>query len=137
MSPYPNFPGKIGRLNFQPVRGFMKGFMDLVFRHDERFYLIDWKSNFLGPSLDDYKPEALVKTMEEDFYILQYHLYVLAVHRYLRMRLPGYGYDTHFGGVFYIFLRGVDPSNATDTGIFRDRPAKETIDYLGDTLIAN
>jgi exodeoxyribonuclease V beta subunit len=136
MSPYPNFPGKIGRLNFQPVRGFMKGFMDLVFRHDERFYLIDWKSNFLGPSLDDYKPEALVKTMEEEFYILQYHLYVLAVHRYLRMRLPGYGYDTHFGGVFYIFLRGLDPSNVTDTGIFRDRPAKETIDYLGDTLIA-
>jgi exodeoxyribonuclease V beta subunit len=114
----------------------MKGFMDLVFRHEGRFYLIDWKSNFLGPSVDDYKPEALAKTMEEEFYILQYHLYVLAVHRYLRMRLPGYDYDTHFGGVFYMFLRGVDPSNAADTGIYRDRPAKETIDYLGDALIA-
>jgi exodeoxyribonuclease V beta subunit len=136
MSPYPAFPTKIGRLNFQPVRGFMKGFMDLVFRHDGRFYLIDWKSNFLGPSVDDYKPEALTKIMEEEFYILQYHLYVLAVDRYLRMRLPGYDYNTHFGGVFYMFLRGVDPSNVTDTGIYRDRPTKETIDYLGDALIA-
>jgi len=137
MSPYPASPTKIGRLNFQPVRGFMKGFMDLVFRQDGRFYLIDWKSNFLGPSVADYKAEALAKTMEEEFYILQYHLYVLAVHRYLRMRLPEYDYDTHFGGVFYIFLRGVDPSTGTDTGIYRDRPTKETIDYLSDTLIAN
>ena len=137
ISPYPNFPVKIGRLNFQPVRGFMKGFMDLVFRHEGRFYLIDWKSNFLGPTVDDYKPEALTKIMEAEFYILQYHLYVLAVHRYLRIRLPGYDYDAHFGGVFYIFLRGVDPSNTSDTGIFRDRPTKETIDCLGDTLIAN
>jgi exodeoxyribonuclease V beta subunit len=137
MSPYPAFPTKIGRLNFQPVRGFMKGFMDLVFRHEGRFYLIDWKSNFLGPSIDDYKPEALAKIMEEEFYILQYHIYVLAVHRYLGMRLPGYDYGTHFGGVFYMFLRGVDPSNALDTGIFRDRPTKETIDYLNEALIAN
>jgi exodeoxyribonuclease V beta subunit len=102
MAHYRVFSGKIGRLNFQPVRGFMKGFMDLVFRHDGRFYLIDWKSNFLGASLDDYKAGALTKTMEEEFYILQYHLYVVAVDRYLRMRLPGYDYDTHFGGVFYI-----------------------------------
>lgn len=135
-TPYPVFSGKIGRLNFQPVRGFMKGFMDLVFRQDGRFYLIDWKSNFLGPSLDDYRAEALAKTMEEEFYILQYHLYVLSVHRYLKIRLPGYDYDTHFGGVFYIFLRGIDPAAGKDTGIYRDRPAKETIEFLGDKLIA-
>jgi exodeoxyribonuclease V beta subunit len=115
----------------------MKGFMDLVFRHDGRFYLIDWKSNFLGASLDDYKAGALTKTMEEEFYILQYHLYVVAVDRYLRMRLPGYDYDTHFGGVFYIFLRGVDPAAGKDTGIYRDRPEKKTIEFLCDKLIAN
>ncbi len=137
LTPCAALPGKIGRLNFQPVRGFMKGFMDLVFRHEGRFYLIDWKSNFLGPSVADYKVEALTKIMDEEFYILQYHLYVLAVHRYLRMRLPGYDYDTHFGGVFYIFLRGVYPSKGKDTGIYRDRPAKETIEYLGDKLIAD
>ena len=136
MSHYTAFSGKIGRLNFQPVRGFMKGFMDLVFRHNGCFYLIDWKSNFLGPSVDDYRPEALASTMEEEFYILQYHLYVVAIDRYLKVRLPEYNYDTHFGGVFYIFLRGVDPSIGKDTGIYRDRPAKETIEYLGDRLIA-
>jgi exodeoxyribonuclease V beta subunit len=135
MTHRPDFPGKIGRLHFQPVRGFMKGFMDLVFRHEELFYLIDWKSNFLGSTADDYRPEVLVKTMEEEFYILQYHLYVLAVDRYLKMRLPKYDYDLHFGGVFYIFLRGVDPSTGQETGIYRNRPAKETIEYLGAKLI--
>jgi exodeoxyribonuclease V beta subunit len=136
MARYADFSGRIGRLNFQPVCGFMKGFMDLVFRHEERFYLIDWKSNFLGPAADDYGPETLAKTMEDEYYILQYHLYALAVDRYLKMRLPKYDYDAHFGGVFYIFLRGVDPSTGKDTGIYRDRPAKETIEYLGEKLIA-
>jgi exodeoxyribonuclease V beta subunit len=136
MAPGPAFSGKIGRLNFQPVRGFMKGFIDLVFRHDGRFYLLDWKSNFMGPSVDDYTPGALASAMKEELYVLQYHLYAVAVDRYLKVRLPEYDYDAHFGGVFYVFLRGVDPATGKDTGIYRDRPAKETIEYLGKKLIA-
>jgi exodeoxyribonuclease V beta subunit len=130
------FPERIGRLHFQPVRGFMKGFMDLVFRYDGRFFLVDWKSNFLGASVEDYGTEALAEVIQDDFYFLQYHLYVTALHQYLKTRLSGYDYETHFGGVFYIFLRGVHPESGFQTGIYRDRPAKNVIESLCKDLIA-
>lgn len=130
------FPERIGRLNFQPVTGFMKGFIDLVFRYNERFYLVDWKSNFLGASVEDYGTESLAEVMRDDLYLLQYHLYVIALHQYLKTRLFDYDYEKHFGGVFYIFLRGVNPETGFNTGIYRDRPAKGTIESLCNDLIA-
>jgi exodeoxyribonuclease V beta subunit len=53
------------------------------------------------------------------------------LHRYLKLRLPDYDYERHFGGVFYLFLRGIDPRAKADTGIFRDRPSHELIVSLG------
>jgi exodeoxyribonuclease V beta subunit len=129
------FPGTMGRLQFAPTRGFMKGFMDLVFRFKDRFFLVDWKSNHLGNRVEDYAPESLFPVMENEFYILQYHIYTLALDLYLRMRLPGYSYEYHFGGVFYIFLRGVDPEKGADYGIYRDLPSPELIDALREALI--
>jgi len=135
----PEVPGSIPeqseRLQFAPVRGYMKGFMDLVFRFDGRFYLVDWKSNLLGNRPEDYRVEALARVMAERFYVLQYHLYTVALDRYLRLRLPGYDYDQHFGGVFYIFLRGVDPDFGPDYGIFRDRPTRQLVEALRETLV--
>ena len=130
------FPDRIEELNFQPARGFMKGFMDLVFQYQGRFYLVDWKSNLLGHRVPDYGPEAMAAEMGEQFYILQYHLYVIALSQYLKMRIPDYDYDRHFGGVFYIFLRGVDPESGPEYGVYRDRPKRELIDALCETLIA-
>jgi exodeoxyribonuclease V beta subunit len=130
------FPERIGRLNFHPVKGFMKGFIDLVFQYDGRFFLVDWKSNFLGASIKDYGPEALAEIMQKDLYFLQYHLYVIALHQYLKMRIHAYDYDKHFGGVFYIFLRGVNTETGYHAGIYRDKPAKSTIDFLCKNLIA-
>lgn len=130
-------PSAIERLQFRPLEGFMKGFMDLVFRFGERFYLVDWKSNFLGSRLDDYAQEALQKAMTEHFYHLQYHLYVVAIHKYLAARLPGYRYDSHFGGVFYLFLRGVDPVGGSAYGIYRHRPSEATIEALCQKLIGS
>ena len=130
------FPDRIEELNFQPARGFMKGFMDLVFQYQGRFYLVDWKSNLLGHRVPDYGPEAMAAEMGEQFYILQYHLYVIALSQYLKMRIPNYDYDRHFGGVFYIFLRGVDPESGPEYGVYRDRPKRELIDTLCETLIA-
>lgn len=117
------FPERIERLEFAPVRGFMKGFMDLVFRFDGRFYLLDWKSNYLGPRVEDYGEAQLAEAMEKDFYMLQYHIYTLALDQYLRLRLAGYDYETHFGGVYYVFLRGVDPAKGAHFGVFRARPS--------------
>jgi exodeoxyribonuclease V beta subunit len=116
-------------LHFDPIKGFMNGFIDLLFRFNDRYYLIDWKSNWLGSQPEDYGPEGMHRAMLEHNYFLQYHLYTLAADLFLEKRLPGYEYQTHFGGVYYIFLRGIDPREPS-RGIFRDRPAVETVRSL-------
>ncbi len=130
-----DIPERIGSLNFQPCRGFMKGYMDLVFHYSGRFYLVDWKSNLLGNRIEDYGSKALAEAMTEHLYTLQYHLYVLALHQYLSLRVPGYDYGRHFGGVFYLFVRGVDPGRGGQYGIYRGRPEKALIDALAENLI--
>ncbi len=129
------FPEQVGRLRFSPSQGFMKGFMDLVFYFRGKYYLVDWKSNFLGSRMEDYDRDRLARVMEAHFYVLQYHIYCAALNQYLKIRLAGYEYEKHFGGVFYIFLRGVDPNLNPDCGIFRARPAGELIDALCNELI--
>jgi exodeoxyribonuclease V beta subunit len=71
--------------------------------------------------------------MAEKCYILQYHLYTLALHRYLKLRLPGYDYQTHFGGVRYLFVRGIDPARP-EFGVFSDRPAAKWIEEFSGRL---
>jgi exodeoxyribonuclease V beta subunit len=132
-----DLPEALGRLQFSPQRGFMKGFMDLVFHWNGRFYLVDWKSNFLGPRVEDYGRDGLARAMMEGHYFLQYHLYALALDRYLGLRLPSYRYEDHFGGAFYVFLRGVDPDRGPEFGIYRDRPSPGLIDALGEALMTS
>jgi exodeoxyribonuclease V beta subunit len=85
--------------------------------------------------VEDYGEDALNQTMINDFYILQYHLYTLALHQYLRLRLPEYNYETAFGGVFYLFIRGIDPDQDQEYGIYKDVPNKDLINALGEALI--
>jgi len=124
---------RLAALGFKPAFGFLKGFIDLVFRFEGRFYIVDWKSNWLGPRVEDYGPAAMRAEMARKFYALQAHLYVVALHEYLRLRLPGYRYDEHFGGVRYVFLRGLDPVRP-ELGVYRDRPTAETIEALARSL---
>ena len=121
-------------LAFSALTGFLKGFIDLVFEHGGKFYIADWKSNWLGTTADDYTQEAVAAEMRRHHYGVQYHLYSVALHRYLARRVPAYDYAQHFGGVFYVFLRGVDPSRP-ELGIFRDRPPIERITAL-DALLS-
>ncbi|TPV75747.1 exodeoxyribonuclease V subunit beta, partial [Klebsiella pneumoniae] len=90
-------------LDFRQVRGMLKGFIDLVFRHEGRYYLLDYKSNWLGEDREAYTRPAMEQAMRAHRYDLQYQLYSLALHRYLRHRLADYDYDRHFGGVIYLF----------------------------------
>jgi exodeoxyribonuclease V beta subunit len=129
------FPEHLGQLHFSPTRGFMKGFIDMIFRYDDRFWLIDWKSNHLGNRVPEYGHEALEREMKAKGYILQYHIYLLALDQYLRNRLRNYDYERHFGGVFYLFLRGIDPVWGTPYGIYRDRPDPGLMDHLRANLI--
>lgn len=112
-------------LSFATVQGMLKGFIDLVFEWQGRWYLLDYKSNHLGMSPTDYSRPALEQAMVEHRYDLQYQLYSLALHRLLTLRLPGYDFDQHFGGVFYLFLRGMPQG-----GIFHTRPSRELVQGL-------
>jgi exodeoxyribonuclease V beta subunit len=124
----------VPRLAFRDLEGYLKGYIDLVFEHDGRYYVLDWKSNHLGYAASDYGPAALAEAMAEHGYHLQYLLYSLALERYLRHRLPDYDRDRHFGGVLYLFVRGVRPDWRNDdgsaTGIYFHRPAAATLARL-------
>lgn len=128
-------PERIGQLQFAPARGFMRGFIDLVFTFRGRYFLLDWKSNYLGSRVENYDEDSLTAAMKEHYYVLQYLIYTVALHRYLQLRIPDYDYDRHMGGIFYIFLRGVDPDRGAQYGIYRARPSVQTIEELCQSLI--
>jgi exodeoxyribonuclease V beta subunit len=115
------------------VRGYVTGSIDLVARVGERFAVVDYKTNWLaGPGEElaarHYRPEALAAEMVRGHYGLQALLYAVALHRYLRWRLPGYDADRHLAGVFYLFVRGAPG------GVFSWRPAGALITALSDVL---
>ena len=121
-------------LAFADLAGYLKGFIDLVVEHGGRFYIIDWKSNHLGYAANDYGPSALQAAMTEHGYHLQHLLYTLALHRYLSRRMSGYALETHFGGVLYLFIRGVRPTwrlpDGSTAGVYFHRVERSTLDEL-------
>jgi exodeoxyribonuclease V beta subunit len=121
---------RLDDLQFEPLSGYLKGFIDLVFEWKGRFYLVDYKSNHLGPSPANYAAAALEAAMFEHHYVLQYHLYTVALDRYLALRVPGYDYERHFGGAYYLFLRGMDPDLAVGCGVYFDRPTRAFVAAL-------
>ncbi|MGR5168182.1 exodeoxyribonuclease V subunit beta [Vibrio astriarenae] len=126
---------RAGELGFQAVQGMLKGFIDLVFEHQGKYYVLDWKSNHLGDHIEDYHRAALENSMADHRYDLQYQIYSLALHRFLSSRISNYDYESHFGGVFYVFLRGVD--GQSDNGIFSARPSLEMLNDLNDLIDNN
>jgi exodeoxyribonuclease V beta subunit len=114
------------------LNGMLKGFIDLVVEHDGRFYVVDYKSNWLGIDGSAYTAEAMDASVRHSRYDLQYAIYTLALHRQLRARLPGYDYTTHVGGVLYLYLRGVD---ADGRGVHRERLPLALIEAM-DRLFA-
>jgi exodeoxyribonuclease V beta subunit len=108
-------------LQFEPQRGVLKGFIDLIFEDKGRFHIVDWKSNWLGPTETAYTPTAMSAEMERHRYGLQWRLYMLALHRYLSIRLPDYTPAQHLGDVFYLFIRGITLGQP-ELGIIRAVP---------------
>ena len=109
------------------LNGLFKGFIDLTFAHDGRYYVADYKSNWLGADDAAYTEQAMETAILEHRYDLQYVLYLLALHRQLKARLPDYDYDQHMGGALYLFLRG---SRAASRGAYFCRPPRELIERL-------
>ncbi len=90
------------------LRGMVKGYVDLVFEHEGRYWLVDYKSNALGVRDADYSAGRLAGAMAEHRYDVQGTLYLLALHRLLQQRLgAAYRPEQHLGGAIYFFLRGI------------------------------
>lgn len=148
-------------LYFEEVEGFLKGFIDLIFEHDGKYYLADYKSN----TLNNYDEEGLFEAMAHSHYYLQYLFYSVALHRYLKQRIADYSWKTHIGGAYYLFIRGMisngqnvesaEPSDSETTlersdddpkgemqsshksgGVFFDKPSIQLIEAL-DNLFVN
>jgi exodeoxyribonuclease V beta subunit len=128
-----DYADRITALDFVPLRGLLTGTIDLVARYDGRWYLLDYKSNYLGDTVAHYAPPLLTPAMTVHHYVLQYHLYLVALHRFLRARQPDYDYDRHLGGVGYLFVRGLDANHA-GAGVFADRPPRARIEALDAVL---
>jgi exodeoxyribonuclease V beta subunit len=125
-----SYAESLRQLRFAPLAGFLKGYIDLTFVFEGRWYVVDYKTNNLGPKLVDYRPPQLALAMSHSHYVLQYHLYTLAVHRYLCSRLADYDYARDFGGVLYLFLRGMHPGHGPTTGVYFDKPPAARIEAL-------
>jgi exodeoxyribonuclease V beta subunit len=116
--------------------GYLTGFVDLLFRKNGAYYIVDWKSNRRGGQQADFDRDGMLNEMSTHRYWLQYLIYSVAVHQYLTHALPDYDYEKHFGGVYYIFLRGVDglhQANQTN-GVYCDRPPLALLNQLSAIL---
>ncbi|HQJ59542.1 MAG TPA: UvrD-helicase domain-containing protein [bacterium] len=112
------------------ISGFIHGFIDLVFRHNGKYYIVDWKSNKLGNDYSCYDDDEIKKEMVRHNYVLQYMLYLAAFDTYISKTDKNYSYESDFGGIRYIFLRGVTPENGYVTGIYKDLPHIDTVRKL-------
>jgi len=130
LASFPEYSDSALGLQFKPCEGLMHGFIDLIFRHRHRYYLADYKSNRLGMNIANYNYAGMHQAMRTHHYDLQYLIYTVAVHRFLQQRLPNYDYEQHFGGVFYLFLRGMRPQLGADYGVYFDRPKFEVVKKL-------
>ncbi len=131
-------------LGDQPLRGYLTGSVDVVLRVGDRWLVVDYKTNWLGPAdadltAADYGPDALVAAMGHSSYPLQALLYAVVLHRFLRWRVPDYDPERYLGGVLYLYLRGMcGPQTPVidghPTGVFSWRPPSALVRALSDLL---
>jgi exodeoxyribonuclease V beta subunit len=126
-SPLVRYASRLSEMGWRELRGYLRGFIDSVFHDGERYFLIDYKSNHLGSLQEDYAPECLIQPMIDHDYVLQYLIYSIALDRHLVQSISDYNYDKHFGGVYYLFLRGLAETHEPGCGVFFDRPSAEVI----------
>lgn len=108
--------------------GMMNGFIDMLFEFNGKYFVLDWKSNFIGNTIEQYTGDHLDEAMTQINYHLQYLIYTLAVSKYLAIRLPDFDYEKHFGGVIYCFVRGMRKNK--NSGVFFYRPSKSLVESL-------
>ncbi|OOS05807.1 exodeoxyribonuclease V subunit beta [[Haemophilus] felis] len=125
-----DYPNKYNSQVKGQIKGLLRGFVDLVFRHQGKFYILDYKSNLLGGTAENYTADNLQKVIQQQHYHWQYLFYTLALHRYLTLRVADYQYERDFGGVIYPFLRAMN--GETNQGVYFHKPAAALIEKLGE-----
>ena len=117
-------------LKIQQLNGLLTGFMDIVFEHEGRYFVLDYKSN----KLPDYSQNSIIQSMLSHRYEVQYTLYLLALHRLLKSRLKNYNYEQHVGGALYLYLRGIDQAGQ---GVYLHKPSYDLIRQLDEAFQSN
>ena len=121
-------------LEDKSLKGFLTGAIDMVFEHQGRFYILDWKSNFLGPRISDYNQKSMKLAMQQHHYYLQYLIYCVALKRYLNTRQIELN-NRNFGGVIYAFIRGIRMKNKRPYGILFEKPPLSLINCLDNFFL--
>lgn len=121
------------------LNGFLNGFIDMVFEHQGKYFILDWKSNFLGDKLSDYRRSALEQAIAEHDYAVQWCLYSVALLRWLRLKLPGQDPLQKIGGVVYAFIRGMGGSlrengQSAEHGIYSAQVVPQLLRELDDLM---
>lgn len=123
--------------HYQKLKGMMHGFIDLVFEHNGKFYVCDYKSSHLGDHYHDYNNAAMRENIEHSHYDLQYLIYSLALHRQLQFTLPGYDVEKHFGGIYYLYLRGMtDDPQYQGCGVYHREITPKELTQLDNIFAA-
>ncbi|MBW2658303.1 MAG: exodeoxyribonuclease V subunit beta [Deltaproteobacteria bacterium] len=117
------------RLSHRVMEGYLTGFIDLIYEYGGRYYILDYKTNYLGNGMEDYRKENLFRSMRSHNYGLQFWIYTLVLHRHLQNVVGDYSYKDHFGGVFYLFVRGMHPDHPGN-GVFTALPDFERLSAL-------
>ncbi|WP_026342671.1 UvrD-helicase domain-containing protein [Nocardia sp. BMG111209] len=137
--PFESYPDQLDVLDDTPLRGYLTGSIDAVLRlPGPRFVVVDYKTNRLGTgdlTVDHYTPDRMAVEMMRSHYPLQAILYSVALHRYLRWRLPGYRPEEHLGGIRYLFVRGmIGPETPPGCGVSEWDPPAALIIELSELL---
>lgn len=115
---YDSLSAKSPKLVFSKIKGMLQGFIDLIFRWNHKYYLVDYKTNWLGNNANAYTHYNMEQEIITQNYTLQYQLYTLALHRFLQYRIASYDYKKDFGGTYYLFIRGMDGTTLSNGTYF-------------------
>ncbi len=129
------YAATVGQLSFAAFAGYLRGYIDLVFEHEGRTYVADYKSTSVSDSIAGFSAKRVAHAVAANHYALQTALYSLVMHRYLRWRKVDYDYDRDFGGTLVVFLRGICPTRAPGHSVYFQRATRAAIEAL-DSLFS-
>ncbi|MDR9410093.1 MAG: exodeoxyribonuclease V subunit beta [Balneolaceae bacterium] len=124
--------GGVQHASKNDLQSFLTGFIDLIVRQNGKYFIVDYKSNYLGDTLEDYGQERLKEEIYNASYDLQYHLYTVALVKYLKSRIRGFNYEKDFGGVAYLFVRGM--RRGEGNGVWFHKPDAAVMERLMNEL---